>query len=83
MKQLEDIILDYFKLINPHHYDEVDIRGDLLKSMGLIFITIRCKEIKHSHVYFGRKGRERTVTERLQDDMEDMFPYCFRIHCKL
>ena len=79
---LSKIMLDYFHLINPSNNNKVDIRTDALKLMGLVFIVIYFKEIEEVSNYFGSRGREQTLKERLEDEMGNMFPYCFQISYK-
>ena len=79
---LSKIMLDYFHLINPSNNNKVDIRTDALKLMGLVFITIYYKEIKEVSDHFGSRGREQTLRQRLEEDMENMFPYGFQISYK-
>ena len=79
---LSKIMLDYFHLINPSNNNKVDIRTDALKLMGLVLITIYYKEIKEVSDHFGSRGREQTLKQRLEEDMENMFPYCFQISYK-
>ena len=79
---LSKIMLDYFHLINPSNNNKVDIRTDALKLMGLVFITIYYKEIKEVSDHFGSRGREQTLKEKLEEDMGNMFPYCFQISYK-
>lgn len=79
---LSKIMLDYFLLINPSNNNKVDIRTESLKLMGLVFIVIYFKEIEEVSNYFGSRGREQTLKERLEEDMENMFPYCFQISYK-
>ena len=50
--------------------------------MGLVFIIIYFKEIEEVSNYFGSRGREQTLKERLEEDMGNMFPYCFQISYK-
>ena len=80
--KIEKAILDYFHLINPSNNNKVDIRTESLKLMGLVFIVIYFKEIEEVSNYFGSRGREQTLKQRLEEDMENMFPYCFQISYK-
>lgn len=82
MGKVDKVMLDYFHLINPNHNNKVDIRTDALKLMGLVFIIIYFKEIEEVSNYFGSRGREQTLKERLEEDMGNMFPYCFQISYK-
>ena len=82
MGKVDKVMLDYFHLINPSNNNKVDIRTDALKLMGLVFITIYFKEIEEVSNYFGSRGREKTLKERLEDEMGNMFPYCFQISYK-
>ena len=80
--KIDKVILDYFHLINPNHNNKVDIRTESLKLMGLVFIVIYFKEIEEVSNYFGSRGREQTLKERLEDEMGNMFPYSFQISYK-
>jgi hypothetical protein len=82
IEKLSKLILEYFKFINQHHYDEVKINTDSIEPAGIIFIHIQCEDKNHKIKYFGRKGRDLTVIERITEDMENMFPYSFKIYCK-
>jgi hypothetical protein len=80
--KIRKVISDYFDMINPHHYDGVKINTDSIEPAGIIFIHIHCEDKNDKIKYFGRKGRDLTVIERLTEDMENMFPYSFKIYCK-
>jgi hypothetical protein len=79
---IEKLIRNYFKLINPHRYDEVDINLNSIEPAGIIFMNIHCEDKNDKIKYFGRRGRDLTVIERLTEEMENMFPYSFKIYCK-
>lgn len=80
--KIRKVILDYFDMVNPHHYDEAKINTDSIEPAGIIFIHIHCEDKNDKIKYFGRKGRDLTVIERITEDMESMFPYSFKIYCK-
>ncbi len=82
MNKTEKLILDYLKLVNPLPYDEVKINTDSIEPAGIIFIHIDCEDKNDKIKYFGRRGRDLTAIERLTEDMENMFPYSFKIYCK-
>ncbi len=82
INKIKKLISDYFNIINPNQNYEVDIRTDSLKMMGLVFIIVYYKQIEEVSDHFGRKGRQLTLKERLEEDMGNMFPYCFQISYK-
>ena len=78
--KLDKLILDYFKLIIPHDYDDLKFRYSANKK--IIFITVYCKTAEKAHKFFGRKGRDLNILKQLEEDMSDMFPYDFYITCQ-
>jgi hypothetical protein len=79
MKKTEQLILEYFKLINPLPYDEVKVETVLIVLSGIVVIKIYTKD---SVSYMVNRGRERSVLSKIKIDMNDMFPYVFHIYCK-
>jgi hypothetical protein len=71
MKNLEKVVLDYFKLINPLPYDEVKI-DMILKLRNVIFINIYAKDLL-SYTSYPSSGN--STLKQIQKDMNDMFPY--------
>jgi hypothetical protein len=71
MKNLEKVVLDYFKLINPLPYDEVKI-DMILKLRNVIFINIYAKDLLS---YTSYPSSDNSTLKQIQKDMNDMFPY--------
>jgi hypothetical protein len=71
MTNLEKVVLDYFKLINPLPYDEVKI-DMILKLRNVIFINIYAKDLL-SYTSYPSSGN--STLKQIQKDMNDMFPY--------
>ena len=71
MKNLEKVVLDYFKLINPLPYDEVKI-DMMLKLRDVIFINIYTKDLLSYTPY---PSSDNSTLKQIQKDMNDMFPY--------
>jgi hypothetical protein len=71
MKNLEKVVLDYFKLINPLPYDEVKI-DMMLKLRDVIFINIYTKDPLSYTPY---PSSDNSTLKQIQKDMNDMFPY--------
>lgn len=71
MKNLEKVVLDYFKLINPLPYDEVKI-DIILKLRNVIFINIYAKDLLS---YTSYPSSDNSILKQIQKDMNDMFPY--------
>lgn len=80
MTKIDEVILDYFKLIIPHEYDSLEFRYSTNKR--IVFIVVHCNTTKKAHKFFGRKGRDLNILKQLEVDMSDMFPYDFYITCQ-
>jgi len=78
--KLDKLILDYFKLIIPHDYDDLKFRYSDKKH--IIFITVCCDTAQKAHRFFGRKGRDLNILKQLEEDMSNMFPFDFYITCE-
>ena len=80
-RPIEELIIDYFKIINPNHADEVSLRFS--ENRTICFISITCNTFKLWCSYIKRyKGHN--LTEQLRQEMEDMFPmYAFSISLSL
>ena len=80
-RPIEELIIDYFKIINSNHADEVSLRFS--KNRTICFITVSCDTYSvwcsYIKVYQGNK-----LTEQLRHRMHDMFPmYAFSISLSL
>jgi hypothetical protein len=78
--KLDKLILDYFKLIIPHDYDDLKFRYSANKK--IVFITVHCNTAQKAHKFFGRKGRDLNILKQLEEDMSNMFPFDFYITCE-
>ena len=72
--KIERIILDYFKFVNPLQYDEVKM--GFVEFFDMYDIKITSKD----YLDYTRHRRDGiTVCEQIRRDMENMFPYSFRV----
>ena len=78
--KLDKVILDYFKLIVPHDYDDLKFRYS--DNQKIVFITLHCNTAQKAHKFFGTKGRELNILKQLEEDMSNMFPFDFYITCQ-
>ena len=78
--KLDKVILDYFKLIVPHDYDDLKFRYS--NNQKIVFITLHCNTAQKAHKFFGTKGRELNILKQLEEDMSNMFPFDFYITCQ-
>jgi len=78
--KLDKVILDYFKLIVPHDYDDLKFRYN--DNQKIVFITLHCNTAQKAHKFFGTKGRELNILKQLEEDMSNMFPFDFYITCQ-
>jgi hypothetical protein len=80
MTKIDEVILNYFKLIIPHEYDSLEFRYSTNKR--IVFIVVHCNTTKKAYKFFGRKGRDLNILKQLEVDMSDMFPFDFYITCQ-
>jgi hypothetical protein len=95
--KLDKLILDYFKLIIPHDYDDLkfrysanekifydydDLKYRYCANKKIFFITVHCNTAQKAHKFFGRKGRDLNILKQLEEDMSNMFPFDFYITCE-
>lgn len=72
--KIERIIFDYFKFVNPLPYDEVKM--GFVEFFDMYDIKITSKD----YLDYTRHRRDGiTVCEQIRRDMENMFPYSFRV----
>lgn len=76
--KIEKLILDYFKFVNPLPYDEVKIR------YIEFFDMFNIKIVSKNYLEYTRHRRDIqpnsiTVCEQIRYDMENLFPYTFRV----
>ena len=77
--KIEKLILDYFKFVNPLPYDEVKIR--YIEFFDMYDIVI----VGKNYLEYTRHRRDIrpnsiTVCEQIRYDMENLFPYMFRVN---
>lgn len=76
--KIKKAVLEYFKLVNPLPYDEVMI--DMRPSQVFSLAVIKIINKEDPMIYTNQRGRERCVAEQIKHDMNDMFPYIFKMH---
>ena len=70
-RPIEELIIDYFKIINPNPINKISLRFS--ENKKICFISITCNTFNVWCTYIKRyKGKQ--LTERLRQEMEDMFP---------
>jgi len=79
--KLEHMVEKYFKMVNQLPYG--DIKVIVKDTIGICFITIYVSRYEMSWKYYVREGKDYTMLEQLRQDMEYMFPYCFKISCEV
>jgi hypothetical protein len=79
---IDEIMVDYFSIINTLPYKEVSIKN-ILNSNDIYSIVIKVNTRKETHSYYNRSGNVNTILEQIRQDMEDMFPYSFIISCDI
>jgi len=77
--KIERVILNYFKFVNPLPYDEVNIR------YIEFFDMYNIKIVSKNYLEYTRHRRDIrpnsiTVCEQIRYDMENLFPYMFRVN---
>ena len=77
----DKMIIDYLNLINPLSYDEVKVGYVVELNLYLIIITV---DNYTQHTEYNKSvGSEKSILQNLTGNMKDMFPYNFRISCKV
>ena len=71
---IEKVILNYFKFVNPLPYDEVKM--GFVEFFDMYNIQITSKDYLD---YIRHKRDGITVCEQIRRDMEHMFPYSFHV----
>ena len=77
--KIDKLILNYFKLVNPLPYDEVKI--NYIEFFDMYDIKI----VSENYLDYTRHRRDIrpnsiTVCEQIRYDMENLFPYMFRVN---
>ena len=77
--KIEKLILDYFKFVNPLPYDEVNIR--YIEFFDMYNIKIVSKNyLDYTRYRRDIRPNSITVCEQIRYDMENLFPYTFRVN---
>lgn len=76
--KIDKLILNYFKLVNPLPYDEVKI--NYIEFFDMYDIKIVSENyLDYTRHRRGIKPNDKTVCDQIRYDMEDLFPYTFRV----
>ena len=76
--KIDKLILNYFKLVNPLPYDEVKI--NYIEFFDMYDIKIVSENyLNYTRHRRGIKPNDKTVCDQIRYDMEDLFPYTFRV----
>ena len=76
--KIEKLILDYFKFVNPLPYDEVKI--NFIEFFDMYDIRIIGKNyLDYTRYRRDIRPNSITVCEQIRYDMENLFPYIFRV----
>ena len=75
-KKLENVIMDYFKMINQLSYKDITVR--LNKEIGVCFIIVQTESQRDMFPYVTSKNG-RSPTSIYISEMGGMFPYDFDI----
>lgn len=81
MKDLTKYIEKYFKVINLLPYGDIDVR--IKDQMGICLIAIYVKTYEDYCEYYKSDNKNPMKLSYIKDDMENMFPYVFKVFCKL
>ena len=78
INKIDKLILNYFKLVNPLPYDEVKI--NYIEFFDMYDIKIVSENyLDYTRHRRGIKPNDKTVCDQIRYDMEDLFPYTFRV----
>ena len=76
--KIDKLILNYFKLVNPLPYDEVKI--NYIEFFDMYDIKIVSENyLDYTRHRRGIKPNDKTVCDQIRYDMEDLFPFTFRV----
>lgn len=76
--KIDKLILNYFKFVNPLQYDEVKI--NYIEFFDMYDIKIVSENyLDYTRHRRGIKPNDKTVCDQIRYDMEDLFPYTFRV----
>ena len=81
MKDLTKYIEKYFKVINLLPYGDIDV--SIKDQMGICIIAIYVKTYEDYWEYYKSDNKNPMKLSDIKDDMENMFPYVFKVFCKL
>lgn len=76
--KIERLMLNYFNFVNPLPYDEVKI--NYIEFFDMYDIKIVSENyLDYTRYRRGIKPNDKTVCDQIRYDMEDLFPYTFRV----
>ena len=76
--KIDKLILNYFKLVNPLPYDEVKI--NYIEFFDMYDIKIVSENyLDYTRHRRGINPNDKTVCDQIRYDMEDLFPFTFRV----
>jgi hypothetical protein len=81
LTKLENRVEKYFKVINLLPYGDIDVR--IKDQMGICLIAIYVKTYEDYCEYYKSDNKNPMKLSDIKDDMENMFPYVFKVFCKL
>ena len=79
--KLENRVEKYFKVINLLPYGDIDV--SIKDQMGICLIAIYVKTYEDYCEYYKSDNKNPMKLSDIKDDMENMFPYVFKVLCKL
>ena len=79
--KLEHRVEKYFKVINLLPYGDIDV--SIKDQMGICLIAIYVKTYEDYWEYYKSDNKNPMKLSDIEDDMENMFPYVFKVFCKL
>jgi hypothetical protein len=81
--KIENRISEYFKMICPLPYNSFEVKMGLAEYLGVVLINIYISNREYDLYLKKERGRgKKTVSEMMNEDMSDMFPYDFTIEIK-
>lgn len=79
--KLENRVEKYFKVINLLPCGDIGV--SIKDQMGICLITIYVKTYEDYWEYYKSDNKNPMKLSDIKDDMENMFPYVFKVFCKL
>lgn len=77
-QKMSNLILEYLNFVNPLPYDEIKI--NYIEFFDMYDIKIVSENyLDYTRHRRGIKPNDKTVCDQIRYDMEDLFPYTFRV----